>query len=168
MLYEKKNVYFCGAMRKMITILWTLTLGVAVCSAEIRLPQIFQSGMVLQRGTDIPVWGQAAPGETVTVSLNRKKCTATADAGGHWRVDLPAMKAGGPYVLTVNSQLSTPGSQLTLDDVWIGDKATILQNVKLGKGSVIAANAVVTMDVPPYSVAAGVPAKIIKLNKYVI
>lgn len=121
MLYEKKNVYFCGAMRKMITILWTLTLGVAVCSAEIRLPQIFQSGMVLQRGTDIPVWGQAAPGETVTVSLNRKKCTATADAGGHWRVDLPAMKAGGPYVLTVNSQLSTPGSQLTLDDVWIGD-----------------------------------------------
>ena len=108
-------------MRKMITILWTLTLGVAVCSAEIRLPQIFQSGMVLQRGTDIPVWGQAAPGETVTVSLNRKKCTATADAGGHWRVDLPAMKAGGPYVLTVNSQLSTPGSQLTLDDVWIGD-----------------------------------------------
>lgn len=64
--------------------------------------------------------------------------------------------------------IRSKGPVVIEDDVWIGDKATILQNVKLGKGSVIAANAVVTMDVPPYSVAAGVPAKIIKLNKYVI
>jgi sialate O-acetylesterase len=104
MLYEKKNAYFCSAMRKKITILWMLMLGVALCSAEIRLPQIFQSGMVLQRGTDIPVWGQAAPGEIVTVSLNKKTCTATADADGYWRVDLPAMKAGGPYVLEVRGK----------------------------------------------------------------
>lgn len=48
------------------------------------------------------------------------------------------------------------------DNVWIGDKATILPNVSIGNGAIIAANAVVTKDVPPYSVAAGNPAKIIK------
>ena len=51
------------------------------------------------------------------------------------------------------------------DNVWIGDKATILPNVKIGRGAVVAANSVVTKDVPPYSVVAGVPAHIIKQNK---
>lgn len=48
------------------------------------------------------------------------------------------------------------------DNVWIGDKATILAGVTIGNGAIIAANAVVTKDVPAYSIAAGVPAKIIK------
>lgn len=48
------------------------------------------------------------------------------------------------------------------DNVWIGDKATILPNVSIGKGCIIAANAVVTKDVPEFSVVAGVPARIIK------
>lgn len=50
-------------------------------------------------------------------------------------------------------------------NVWIGDKATILPNVKIGDGAVIAANAVVTKDVPPFSVAAGCPARVIKTVK---
>jgi acetyltransferase-like isoleucine patch superfamily enzyme len=48
------------------------------------------------------------------------------------------------------------------DDVWIGTSAIILDGVTLGKGSVIAAGAVVTNPVPKYAVAAGVPAKVIK------
>lgn len=51
------------------------------------------------------------------------------------------------------------------ENVWIGDKVTILPNVKIGKGCIIAANAVVTKDIPEYSVAAGIPAKIIKTIK---
>lgn len=49
------------------------------------------------------------------------------------------------------------------DNVWIGDKATILANVTIGKGAIIAANTVVTKDVPAYAVVAGCPAKIIKM-----
>lgn len=50
-------------------------------------------------------------------------------------------------------------------NVWIGDKATILPNVTIGDGVVVAANAVVTKDVPAYSVVAGCPAKVIKQLK---
>lgn len=50
---------------------------------------------------------------------------------------------------------------VTIEDyVWIGTRATILPGVKLGKGSVVAAGAVVRKDVSPYSIVAGVPAKI--------
>ena len=48
------------------------------------------------------------------------------------------------------------------DDIWIGANAVILPGVTIGNHSVIAAGAVVTKDVPPYTLVAGVPAKIIK------
>lgn len=47
-------------------------------------------------------------------------------------------------------------------NVWIGDHATILPGVTIGDGAVVAAGAVVTKDVPPRTVVAGVPAKIIR------
>ncbi len=48
------------------------------------------------------------------------------------------------------------------DDVLIGANAVVLEGVTVGKGSVVAAGAIVTQDIPPYSVAAGIPAKVIK------
>ena len=51
------------------------------------------------------------------------------------------------------------------DDVWIAGRANIMAGVTIGRGSVVAAGAVVTHDVPPYSVVAGVPAKVIKKRK---
>ena len=54
------------------------------------------------------------------------------------------------------------GEIIIEDDVWIASNCVITSNIKIGKGSVIAAGAVVTKDVLPYSVVGGVPAKIIK------
>jgi acetyltransferase-like isoleucine patch superfamily enzyme len=48
------------------------------------------------------------------------------------------------------------------NDVWVGTRAIIMDGVSIGHGSVIAANSVVTKDVPPYAVVGGVPAKILK------
>lgn len=108
-----EKVYFCTVMRKASILLIALLIGAVVGEAKVRLPQIFQSGMVLQRGMTVPVWGTADAGERVVVKLNRKSATAVADANGRWRVDLPAMKAGGPCKMEIGDAV--------LSDVWLGD-----------------------------------------------
>lgn len=58
-----------------------------------------------------------------------------------------------------------PGDDLDVrigDDVWIGANATILKGVTIGRGAVVAAGALVVKDVPPYGIAGGVPAKVLK------
>ena len=99
-------------MKKLVFIFVAL-LCASLMEAKVTLPQLFQSGMVLQRGTVIPVWGKADAGEVVTIQFNKKQYTVTADAEGKWRIDLPKMKAGGPYQLTVG--------ELVIDNVMIGD-----------------------------------------------
>lgn len=58
--------------------------------------------------------------------------------------------------------LESKGEVVIEDNVWIGEKASIMPGVSIGRGAIIAANAVVTHDIPPYCVAAGIPARIIK------
>ena len=99
-------------MKKLVFIFVAL-LCASLMEAKVTLPQLFQSGMVLQRGKVIPVWGKADADEVVTIQFNKKQYTVTADAEGKWRIDLPKMKAGGPYQLTVG--------ELVIDNVMIGD-----------------------------------------------
>jgi len=100
-------------------LLWAVALVCTVgMDAKVTLPQMFQNGVVLQRGKPIPVWGKADAGEAITVTLNKKKVTTTADANGRWRVDLPVMKAGGPYILEVSDEKS---EGIQINDVLIGD-----------------------------------------------
>ena len=99
-------------MRRIILIVFCL-LSAAYASAKVSLPVIFSDGMVLQRGQLIPVWGWAEPNETVKVTLGKKSMTTVADAGGNWRVDMPKMKAGGPYELHAGD--------IVIKDVMIGD-----------------------------------------------
>lgn len=50
-------------------------------------------------------------------------------------------------------------------NVWIGDKVSVMPGVRIGDGAIIAANAVVTHDIPAYALAGGVPARILKIFK---
>lgn len=52
------------------------------------------------------------------------------------------------------------------DHVWIGTRVTILKGVTIGEGSIVAAGSLVTRDVPPHSLAMGVPAKVVKTDVY--
>lgn len=58
--------------------------------------------------------------------------------------------------------LSSKGPVIIEDNVWIGEMVCIMPGVRIGKSSIIGANAVVTKDVPPYCVVGGNPAKVIK------
>ena len=102
-------------MKKILLLAVTL-LTVSFADAEISLPQLFQSGMVLQRGKLIPIWGKATPGELVTVRFNKKQYATTADTHGCWRINLPKMNAGGPYTLTVGEHVLT---NILIGDVWL-------------------------------------------------
>ncbi len=101
-------------MMKKLTFLWIAALACSLqLNAKVTMPQLFQNGMVLQRNKPIPVWGKADAGEAVVVTLNKKKVETTTGSDGRWRVDLPKMKAGGPFELQVND--------VTISDVLIGD-----------------------------------------------
>lgn len=67
--------------------------------------------------------------------------------------------------IPIRKQPSEHSKIVIEDDVWIGSNAVILPGIRIGKGSIIGAGAVVTKDVPPYSVAVGVPARVIKRRK---
>lgn len=84
----------------------------------------------------------------------------TITDNGHGKTDLDTL-----HIDPMKRPVSSKGSVIIGNNVWIGDKATILAGVTIGDGAVIAANAVVTKDVPAYCVAAGNPARIIKLNE---
>lgn len=85
--------------------------------AEIRLPQVFSDGMVLQRQQPIRVWGWATAGERLEVSLDKEKATTQADASGRWVVTLAARPAGGPFALVVRGKQQT----VTRHDILLGD-----------------------------------------------
>ena len=59
-------------------------------------------------------------------------------------------------------KITSKGDLVIEDNVWIGEGASILGHVRIGEGAVVAANSVVTKDVPPYTLVAGVPAKVVK------
>jgi sialate O-acetylesterase len=87
--------------------------------ADVRMPQIFSDNMVLQRDTEITVWGWADPGEQVTVTLGGQNRVAETGIDGRWEVSLTSMKAGGPFKMLVNGKNSLEFSNILVGDVWI-------------------------------------------------
>jgi acetyltransferase-like isoleucine patch superfamily enzyme len=62
----------------------------------------------------------------------------------------------------IGSQKMDSGAILIGSDVWIGNGVVILRGVTIGEGAIIGANSVVTKDIPPYSIAIGAPAKVLR------
>ena len=98
----------------------TVLLVPSVVYGEVKLARIFTDHMVLQQEMPIRVWGFADAEESVEVKINGKSATATADADGHWRVELPAMKADGKqHTMTVKGSNTIEVQDILLGEVWI-------------------------------------------------
>ncbi|HYW94361.1 MAG TPA: sialate O-acetylesterase [Bacteroidales bacterium] len=87
--------------------------------AGIRLPKLVSDGMVLQRNTNVNVWGWASPGEMVTVHFMDSEYQSTADEYGNWHIDLPKMKAGGPYEMMISASDTVSVRNIMVGDVWL-------------------------------------------------
>ena len=91
----------------------------AVASAEVKMPAIFSDNMVLQRDQQIPVWGKAAPGERVTVTVGKRSGTATAGADGKWSVSLKPLTTGGPLAMSIAGSNTITFTNVVAGEVWI-------------------------------------------------
>jgi len=91
---------------------------VSVADAAPLLHDLFQDHVVLQRDRSINVWGSAPANDDLTVSIAGASTNVRADQSGRWRASLPAMKAGGPYQLSVTAK---SGAGQTVNDVMLGD-----------------------------------------------
>jgi sialate O-acetylesterase len=97
-----------------------LALAAPAARADVKLPPILSSHMVLQRDADVPIWGTAKPGEKVTVKFRDQSKEAVADKDGKWAVKLAPLKAGGPDKLTVAARNTITLEDVLVGEVWIG------------------------------------------------
>lgn len=103
-----------------LSLVFLLMAGSQSLVAKIRLPQLFQSGMVLQRGKPVPVWGWADPYQKIIVYWKHRQYSTIANGEGYWRLDLPKMKAGGPFTMVIKDG-GTSSDIITLSDILVGD-----------------------------------------------
>ena len=86
--------------------------------AQLRLPAIISSGMVLQQNDSASLWGWGNPAERilVTTSWNGKTDTATVNNRANWKIKVKTPAAGGPYTITLKGN-----NIILLNDVMIGE-----------------------------------------------
>jgi sialate O-acetylesterase len=86
--------------------------------ADIKLPSVISSGMVLQQKSTVNIWGWASKGEKITVKAdwNKSVVSTTADENGKWLVKIKTTKACGPYKITIKGN-----NEIVLDDILLGE-----------------------------------------------
>jgi sialate O-acetylesterase len=88
-----------------------------VTRANVTLPDVISSSMVLQRDRPVPIWGKADPGESVTVRFGNQTKTVVTGADGNWIIRLRPMRASStPAVMFVEG-----GNRIELKDILVGE-----------------------------------------------
>lgn len=105
-------------MKKYLLIVFVVLSNWNLIKAEVKLPAIFGSGMVLQQKENVKVWGKARNNASVSITTawDKKTYLVTANAIGEWKTKISTPTAGGPYTITFND-----GVKLVLSDVLIGE-----------------------------------------------
>ncbi|KRP29166.1 MAG: hypothetical protein ABS28_09640 [Cryomorphaceae bacterium BACL22 MAG-120619-bin32] len=106
-------------MKKFLLVIIMSLLISSLSYADVKLPTVFSSNMVLQREIQVPVWGWADPGEEVTVNFSGQSNTVKADADGKWMVKLSPMPAGGPFKMTVRGNNTIIFTNVMIGEVWV-------------------------------------------------
>jgi sialate O-acetylesterase len=87
--------------------------------AQVRLPKLIGDGMVLQRDTQVNIWGWANAGEEVKVEFLNSTYNTSADSEGKWKIVIENLEAGGPYSMNISASNSITINNILVGDVWI-------------------------------------------------
>jgi sialate O-acetylesterase len=87
--------------------------------SQVRLPKLLSDGMVLQRNSDVNIWGWASSNEQVKIQFLDSTYHTTADSNGEWNIILSQLSAGGPYVMHIQASNVITISDIMVGDVWI-------------------------------------------------
>ena len=105
---------------KSLRVLFLLPLIAVGARAEVHLPDVIGSSMVLQQKQTVPIWGTAEPGESVTVAFSGQKKTVVAGADGKWRVDLGKLTANfKPQTMTITGKNTIELKDILVGEVWL-------------------------------------------------
>jgi sialate O-acetylesterase len=109
-------------MKSQLCLAWGLVVGLMAvpAAAEVKLPGVLSSHMVLQRDMQVPIWGTAAPDEAIEVKFRDQQKTTKADNTGKWAIKLDPLKAGGPDALTVKGTNTVTLEDVLVGEVWVG------------------------------------------------
>lgn len=89
------------------------------CQSEVRVVALIGDHMVIQRGQPVHVWGNADPGELISVSFRGESTSTQPDEYGQWSVYLPPVQAGGPYAMEIRGTNTINIRDILVGDVWI-------------------------------------------------
>ena len=103
-----------------------LLLSSVIASSQVTLPKVLSSHMVVQRDLPVHIWGDAPPGQPVTVSFRGETRGTETGPTGHWSVYLKPGAAGGPFQITVKAVSATDAATassapIVLEDIMVGD-----------------------------------------------
>lgn len=106
-------------MFRKVWVLIFLISGSVSLAAKVKLPALVGDNMVLQRDTEVLIWGWADPGESVMIEFEGQKWAASTNKKGEWYQALPKMPAGGPYDLTIKGENTITIRNILFGDVWL-------------------------------------------------
>ncbi|WP_445452494.1 sialate O-acetylesterase [Flavobacterium sp. 25HG05S-40] len=107
-------------MRSKILFLFFLMIANSAM-ANVTLPSFFSDGMVLQRNSDVKLWGWGNPKEPIiiTTSWNKQEYSTVADSNANWSVIIPTAKEGGPYTISIKGYNELVLKNVSLGEVWL-------------------------------------------------
>ncbi|MDX2301808.1 MAG: sialate O-acetylesterase [Microscillaceae bacterium] len=89
----------------------------ALC--QVKLPKLISDRMVLQRDTQLKIWGWAAAKENIQLTFRNQTYKTQANEAGEWMLQLPPQKAGGPFALEIKASNTLTIQDVLLGDVWL-------------------------------------------------
>jgi sialate O-acetylesterase len=106
-------------MKKLFIIFSVVSLSLHTILADVKLPRLVGSNMVLQQNTNVKIWGWAGPSERIVINFLNKKIRIRADIAGNWSTIIKTPEAGGPYEMVIKGRNKIELANIMIGEVWI-------------------------------------------------